>query len=52
LGLVITSLKNQHFDVEFLYFTIIKMKQLTVKATEELLELKDRLEHYQTTLEN
>lgn len=28
------------------------MKQLTVKATEELLELKDRLEHYQTTLEN
>jgi hypothetical protein len=46
LGLVITSLKNQHFDVEFLYFTIIKMKQLTVKATKQLLDLKERLESY------
>lgn len=28
------------------------MKQLTVKATKELLELKDSLEHYNTTIES
>lgn len=28
------------------------MKQLTVKATKELLELKDSLEHYNTTIED
>lgn len=44
-GFVI-ALKNQLFDAEFLYFTITKMKQLTVKATKQLLNLKDRLENY------
>ena len=31
---------------QFLYFTITKMKQLTVKATKQLLDLKERLESH------
>ena len=49
-GFVIT-LKNQLFDAEFLYFTIIKMKQLTVKATKSLMELESDLTNYKITLE-
>ena len=47
---LVTTLKNQLFDAEFLYFTIIKMKQLTVKATKSLMELESDLTNYKITL--
>lgn len=48
---LIATLKNQLFDAEFLYFTIIKMKQLTVKATKSLMELESDLTNHKITLE-